>query len=74
MGRIFFLKAVCAGCIYHYRRAGPRLYCKRINSPLTTDSATVMPESSYWLGKNIVWSSVKRNPRKTWTDAPAATI
>ena len=43
-------------------------------SPLSIVSTMVMWESSQWLGKNIVWSTGKKNSRKARIGALVATI
>ena len=43
-------------------------------SPLSVASAMAMLESNQWLGKNIVCSTGKKNPRKAWIGALAAAM
>ena len=43
-------------------------------SVLSIVSVVVMWESSQWLGKDIVWSTAKKNSRKACEGAQAAVI
>ena len=43
-------------------------------TPLSIVSSMAMLESSLWLGKNIVWSTWKKNSRKEWIVAVTTTV
>ena len=43
-------------------------------SPLSNVLAMVIWENKQWLGKNVVWSTGKKNSRKAWVGTLAAMI